>query len=32
MGWQVTVQDGTAWVSDATHSVEITPRLLKARP
>jgi hypothetical protein len=27
----VTVQDGTAWVSDATRSVEITPRLLKAR-
>lgn len=31
MGWQVTVQDGTVWVSDATHSVEITPKLLKAR-
>ena len=31
MGWQVTVQDGTVWVSDGTHSVEITPKLLKAR-
>jgi uncharacterized protein YaeQ len=29
--WQVTVQDGTAWVSDGTRSVEITPRLLRAR-
>jgi len=31
MSWQVSVQDGTVWVSDATHSVEITPTLLKAR-
>jgi uncharacterized protein YaeQ len=31
MGWQVTVQDGTVWVSDTVHSVEITPRPLKAR-
>jgi uncharacterized protein YaeQ len=31
MSWQVTVQDGTVWVSDATRSVEITPKLLKAR-
>jgi uncharacterized protein YaeQ len=31
MSWQITVQDGTVWVSDSTRSVEITPRLLKAR-
>lgn len=31
MGWQVTVQDGTAWVSDAARTVEVTPVLLKAR-
>jgi len=31
MAWQVSVQDGTVWVSDATRSVEITPKLLKAR-
>jgi uncharacterized protein YaeQ len=31
MSWQVSVQDGTAWVSDASRSVEITPVLLKAR-
>jgi uncharacterized protein YaeQ len=31
MSWQVSVQDGTVWVSDATRSVELTPRLLKAR-
>jgi uncharacterized protein YaeQ len=29
MQWQVTVQDGTAWVSDGTQSVEITPRALQ---
>ena len=29
--WQVTIQDGTVWVSDTVHSVEITPKLLKAR-
>ena len=31
MSWQVSVQDGTVWVSDASRSVEITPKLLKAR-
>jgi len=31
MAWQITVQDGTVWVSDTVHTVEITPRLLKAR-
>jgi uncharacterized protein YaeQ len=31
LAWQVSVQDGTAWISDATRSVEITPVLLKAR-
>ena len=31
MSWQVSVQDGTVWVSDATHSVEIAPKLLKGR-
>ena len=31
MAWQVTVQDGTVWVSDTVHSVEITPKVLKAR-
>ena len=31
MSWQVSVQDGTVWVSDATHHIEITPKLLKAR-
>ncbi len=29
--WQVTVQDGTVWINDGARSVEITPRLLKAR-
>jgi len=29
--WQVTIQDGTVWVSDNVHSIEITPKLLKAR-
>jgi uncharacterized protein YaeQ len=31
MAWQVTVQDGTVWVSDTVNTVEITPKLLKAR-
>jgi len=31
MAWQVTIQDGTVWVSDTVDTVEITPRLLKAR-
>jgi uncharacterized protein YaeQ len=31
MAWQVTVQDGMVWVSDTVDTVEITPRLLKAR-
>ena len=31
MAWQITVQDGTVWVSDTVDTVEITPRLLKAR-
>ena len=31
MAWQVTVQDGTVWVSDTVDTVEITPKLLKAR-
>ena len=31
MAWQVTVQDGTVWVSDTVNSIEITPVLLKAR-
>jgi uncharacterized protein YaeQ len=31
MAWQVTVQDGTVWVSDTVNTVEITPTLLKAR-
>lgn len=31
MAWQVTVQDGTVWVSDTVHTVEIAPLLLKAR-
>ena len=29
MGWQITVQDGTLWVSDGQNSVEITPVALK---
>ena len=29
MQWQVTVQDGTVWVSDGTHSVEVTPQALQ---
>ncbi len=29
--WQITVQDGTVWVNDGTHNVEITPVLLKPR-
>lgn len=31
MSWQVSVQDGTVWISDTQHSVEISPQLLKAR-
>jgi uncharacterized protein YaeQ len=31
MAWQVTIQDGTVWVSDTVDTVEITPQLLKAR-
>jgi uncharacterized protein YaeQ len=31
MAWQITVQDGTVWVSDTVNTVEITPKLLKAR-
>ncbi|HEX4510057.1 MAG TPA: YaeQ family protein [Burkholderiaceae bacterium] len=31
LAWQVSVQDGTTWISDATRSVELTPTLLKAR-
>jgi uncharacterized protein YaeQ len=31
MAWQVTVQDGTVWVSDTVDTVEITPKLLKPR-
>lgn len=31
MSWQVSIQDGTAWISDASRSVEITPVLLKGR-
>ena len=31
MAWQITVQDGTVWVSDTVDTVEITPKLLKAR-
>ena len=31
MAWQITVQDGMVWVSDTVNTVEITPRLLKAR-
>lgn len=30
MAWQVTVQDGTVWVGDQEHSVELTPVALKA--
>lgn len=29
--WQITVQDGTVWVNDGTHNVEITPVPLKPR-
>jgi uncharacterized protein YaeQ len=29
--WQVTVQDGTVWVSDGERTVEVTPALLLAR-
>ena len=29
MQWQITVQDGTAWVSDGSRSVEVTPQALK---
>jgi uncharacterized protein YaeQ len=29
MAWQVTVQDGTVWVGDEQHSVELTPVALK---
>lgn len=28
MQWQLTIQDGHIWVSDATHSVEIQPQAL----
>jgi uncharacterized protein YaeQ len=31
MQWQVSIQDGTVWVSDGPRTVEITPRLLKPR-
>jgi uncharacterized protein YaeQ len=31
MQWQVTVQDGTVWVSSGERQVEITPVLLRAR-
>jgi uncharacterized protein YaeQ len=31
MQWQVSIQDGTVWVSDGPRTVEITPKLLKAR-
>ena len=31
MAWQITIQDGMVWVSDTVNTVEITPRLLKAR-
>lgn len=31
MQWQVSIQDGTVWVSSDRGSVEITPQLLKAR-
>jgi uncharacterized protein YaeQ len=31
MSWQVSIQDGTAWISDTSRSVEITPVLLKGR-
>ena len=31
MQWQITVQDGTIWVSDGQQSVEIQPQVLKAR-
>jgi uncharacterized protein YaeQ len=30
MAWQVTVQDGLAWVGDGRESVEIAPQCLKA--
>jgi uncharacterized protein YaeQ len=29
MQLQMTVQDGTAWVNDGTHNVEITPQALR---
>ncbi|MEO8297995.1 MAG: YaeQ family protein [Burkholderiales bacterium] len=28
--WQITVQDGTVWVNQGEHTVELTPTLLKA--
>jgi uncharacterized protein YaeQ len=31
MQWQVSIQDGTVWVSDGPRTVEITPRVLKPR-
>jgi uncharacterized protein YaeQ len=31
MAWQVTIQDGTVWISDATRSVEIVPVPLRVR-
>ncbi|MEX8519978.1 MAG: YaeQ family protein [Leptothrix sp. (in: b-proteobacteria)] len=31
MQWQVSIQDGTVWISSERGNVEITPRLLKAR-
>ena len=30
MQWQVTVQDGSVWVSDGQQSVELSPRALKS--
>jgi uncharacterized protein YaeQ len=29
MQWQVTVQDGSVWVSDGQQSVELSPQALK---
>ncbi|MEX8496264.1 YaeQ family protein [Leptothrix ochracea] len=31
MQWQVTIQDGTVWITDGPRTVEITPILLKDR-
>jgi hypothetical protein len=30
MQWQVTVQDGSIWVSDGKESVEVSPLALKS--